>query len=408
MLLTLAFRNLMRRPVQSGISVVALAFGLTLTVFMINFQIGNWDVIVNTSVKTVSGHIVVQPKGFQELKDDDMQVEHSSDVAATLRTVAPDALVLRRILMTGLIQSPANNIGVSIFGVEPDPEATVNTVAKKVVDGSWLLADDTDQVVIGAGLAQKLDVGVGKKVVLMVGVDGEYESKPLRVRGIFESGSRQIDSFVALMPIGTVQRMLPALSDPASQVAMILDGRTAHRALLQPARDALADHPVEVLSWEESMPDLKRSREMDIAFAVIIWPVMALVVSIGVLNTLLMSLFERTRELGVMLAVGMKPRDLFKLLLLEGFLLGTIGSALGLAGGLLLTWPAATTGFVFPSMQDAAPVANVAFDGVFYANFEPWWDLGWAAFFVFLSTLVSAYPAWKAASTDPVASMRQS
>ncbi len=407
MLTKLAFRNLMRRPVQSTISVLALAVGLTLTVFMINFQVGMWDVIVNTSVKAISGHIVVQGEGFQESQDADLLVAESTAIADELRRVAPDAVVLRRTTMAGLLQSPNNNVGVGISGVEPDAEAQVNSIADRVIEGTWLLPEDTKHLVIGTKLARKLDVELGDKVVLMVGVNGDYESKPLRVRGIFETGSRQIDGFLVMVPLATMQGMLPTIDDPASQVSVLLDGRTEHRALIGPARAALAERPVEVLSWEEAMPDLKKSREMDISFAFVIWPVMALVVSIGVLNTLLMSLFERTRELGVMLAVGMKPRDLFKLLLMEGFILGMVGAGLGLIGGLLLTWPAATMGFTMPGMEDAAPVSNVAFDGVFYANFEPLWDIGWALFFVFLSTVVSAYPAWQAATTDPVTSMRQ-
>lgn len=408
MLIKLAFRNLLRRPVQSAISIAALAFGLALTVFMINFQIGTWDVMVNTSVKSVSGHVVVQAVGFQETQDSDLLVSESEAIADVLRGLAPGKLVLRRATMAGLIQSPANNIGVGISGVEAESEAEVNTIADKLIEGTWLLPDDTKHVIIGSGLARKLDVAINDKVVLMVGVNGEYESKPMRVRGIFQTGSRELDSYLTFVPLAAVQKMLPSVEDPASQVSLLLDGRTEHRKYIKSAREALAGYAVEVMTWEEALPDLKASRELDIGFAMIVWPILALVVSIGVLNTLLMSLFERTRELGVMLAVGMKPGQLFRLLLMEGFLLGLTGAALGLFFGLLLTYPAATSGFEMPGMEESSPVSNVAFDGVFYAKFVPMLDLAWAAIFVFLSTLVSAYPAWKAASTDPVTSMRQS
>jgi ABC-type lipoprotein release transport system permease subunit len=247
---------------------------------------------------------------------------------------------------------------------------------------------------------------VGDKVVLMVNHEGEMASMPFRIQGIFQTGSKQLDGFLTMISLASFQEMVPGTSDGASQIAITLDGFEAHHALLPDVREAVAQADVEVVPWEEVLPNLYEQRKMDIEMARIIWPVLGFVVSIGVMNTLLMSLFERTRELGVMLALGMRPRQLFRLVLAEGAILGAIGSALGLLAGLALTWPAVEYGFVIPEMQEAAPVANVAFDGRFYAAFAPVQDVAWTLGFWLLATVAGAWPAYKASSADPVVSLR--
>jgi ABC-type lipoprotein release transport system permease subunit len=210
-----------------------------------------------------------------------------------------------------------------------------------------------------------------------------------------------------VIPLITAQELVGTGDDPASQVAVELDGMYAHRPLIGPIQDALVSRPVEVLGWNEAMPELEAMMQMDIRFAWLIWPVLGIVVSIGVLNTLLMSLFERTRELGVLLAVGMRPRQVFALVVTEGIVLSGIGVALGLAAGALLTWPAVEWGFYIPLMQSSAPVDNVAFDGRFFSSWALGADLVWAVIFGLLGVVAAAWPAFRAARFDPVVSMRQ-
>ena len=405
-LFSIALRNLWRRPVQSILTACGLAFGLTFAIFMTNFQLGTWDLMVNESVRSVSGHMVVQPAGYQASKDNNLLIENSSAIAQALATAVPEATVLRRAFLDGLLSSPDNSFGVGVMAVEPALEATVNLVADKIVDGEWLRASDVRHVAIGSILARKLEVDVGDKVVLTISHSGEMQALPFRVRGVFTSGSHAMDGGLAYLPLAGAHQLLDA-DDPANQVAVILDGRNAHKPHEAAIRTLGARFDgVEVLSWEEAMPDLKKQRELDIFFAQFMWPVLAIVVAIGVLNTLLMSLFARTREFGVMLAVGMKPGHLFRLITLEGALLATMGSILGLIGGSLLTWPAVEIGIQMPDFQDAMPVANVALDGRIHATWVPELMLFWAVFFALLATLGAMYPAHKAARTEPIDSLR--
>lgn len=403
MLLRMALRNLMRRPVQSFIAALAIAAGLASTVWMTNFQDGNWISILDDSMRAAAGHVVVQAKGYQDSRDAELQLEDSGEIAARLQGLEPEAVVLRRIFVQGLVASANNTVGVAVNAVEPELERAVSELPDKLVEGAWL--EDEAQVLIGRELAKKLDVTLADKVVLTISSGGEIVGLPFRVGGIFATGSTRMDSFFVLAPLAQVQQLMPTRADPATQVALQLPSIDAPPELVQRARAAVGEGP-EVLTWREAIAEAIKAAELDQAGAMFIWAVLAVVVSVGVLNLLLMSLFQRTRELGVMLAVGMRPADVAKLLLLEGAILGVVGSILGFVAGTLLTIPMVTVGIDLAVMQSSAPVGNVALDTVMKARFMWGKGLLWTGWFVLLAILASLWPALRAARLEPVDAIR--
>ena len=403
MYLRMALRNLMRRPVQSLIAAAAIAAGLTATVWMTNFQDGNWISILDDSMRAAAGHVVVQPRGYQDSQDSELLLQDSGAIAEALRALEPDAVVLRRAFLQGLVASSTNTVGVRINAVEPELERAVSELPDKLIEGAWL--EDGKQLVIGRELARKLDAGIGDKVVLTISSRGQIIGLPFRVAGIFATGSTRLDSFFALAPLSVVQQLMPDHRDPATQVALQLPSIEAPDDLVARARAVIGDEP-EILTWRTVIAEAVKAAELDTAFAMFIWAVLAIVVSVGVLNLLLMSLFQRTRELGVMLAIGMRPADVTKLVLAEGAILGVVGSLVGFAVGTLLTIPMAKYGVDLAAVQSSAPVSNVALDTVMKSRFVWGKDLLWMGWFVSLSILASVWPAVRAGRLEPVDALR--
>ena len=403
MLVSMALRNLLRRPVQSLIACAAIAAGLTSTIWMTNFQDGNWIGVLDDSMRAAAGHVVVQPKGYQDSQDAELLLEDSGAIADQLRALEPDGLVLRRAFVQGLVASSTNTVGIAVNAVEPKLEREVSELPAKLVEGAWL--EDEKQIVIGRELARKLEVGIKDKVVLTISSGGQIVGLPFRVAGIFASGSSRLDSFFAVAPLSKVQGLMPERNDPATQVALQLPSIEAPKDLVDRVRAVVGDGP-EVLTWREVIAEAVKAAELDKGFAVVIWAILAIVVSVGVTNLLLMSLFQRTRELGVMLAIGMRPVDVGKLLLAEGAILGVVGSIAGFALGTLLTIPMAKYGVDLAVMQSSAPVSNVAIDTVMKSHFMWGKSLIWTAWFMSLAVLASLWPAVRAGRLEPVEALR--
>lgn len=403
MLFRMALRNLMRRPVQSVIAAAAIAAGLTATVWMTNFQDGSWITLLDDSMRASAGHVVVQPDGYQDSKDVDLLLENTSAIAAQLQALEPGAVVLRRAFLQGLLASPTNTVGVAVNAVEPELEERVSLLPDRLVEGAWL--EDKKQIVIGSSLAKKLGVGITDKVVLTISSRGEIVSLPFRVAGIFTSGSTRVDSFFALAPLSVVQELLPQHADPATQVVLQVPEIEAPDDLIGRARASIGEG-FEILTWQEVIPEAVKASELDKAFAMVIWAILAVVVSVGVLNLLLMSIFQRTRELGVMLAVGMRPGEVTRLLLAEGAILGLLGAVIGFAAGQLLTIPMAVYGVDIAAMQSSAPVSNVAVETVMRSRYVWGKDLLWVAWFVGLAIVASIWPAVRAGRLEPVDALR--
>lgn len=404
MLVSMALRNLMRRPVQSLLAAGAVAAGLASCVWMTNFQDGSWISMLDDSMRAAAGHVVVQHKGYQDSKDSDLMLSDSGAIASKLADLEPDGVVLRRIFVQGLLASANNTVGVAINAVEATSEAEVSQMPKKIVQGEWLTTGR--QVLIGDELAKKLGVGLKGKVVLTIPADGEIIGLPFRVAGIFKTGNTRTDSFFAIAPLDVVQQLLPERTDPATQVALSVPAIEAPDDLVDRAMAAVASADNEVLTWREAIPEAVTAAKLDKAFAMFIWAILAGIVSVGILNLLLMSLFHRTREMGVMMAVGMRPADITKLVMLEGAMLGLVGAVAGWSLGQLLTIPMVTTGINLAQVQGAAPVANVAIETVIHSRFIWLKDFAWAGWFVGLAIVGSVWPAVRAGRMEPVDALR--
>ena len=403
----LALRNLFRNKRRTALTVAAIAFGLSMMIWTVNFQKGGYTTMIRTGISSMAGHVVVQAKGYQEEKEVTMMVQGASDVADQLQAEFPDAVIASRITMGGLLTSTSTSTGAGLSGLQPEAEVQVQDLHEKVVEGSWL-EDDDREIVIGKAMADALDVELGDKVVFM-GQNGtdEVQSRMFRIKGIFRTGAAQMDGRVAFVHLAAAQELMDA-EDVAHQVTVHLQDPEESFAAADRAEALVGREDLDVLNWKEALPELAGMIQMDRASGDFMMAIIGIIVAFGVLNTLLMSVLERTREFGVMVALGMKPRQLFSLVLLEGLVLGGIGAIVGLGLGLLASLQAVHQGIDYAAFTgtEAMEMEGIVMDTVMKGDWDPTRMAMYLAAAVIFCVLAAVYPAWSISRLQPVTAMR--
>jgi ABC-type lipoprotein release transport system permease subunit len=406
-LLTLAARNLVRNTRRTLLTVSAIGFGLGMMIWIIVMTTGQYKDLLKQGISSTAGHVVVEHAEYRVAGDADRLVTGVDALTTTLQEAFPDATVAARIQLAGLLTSPANNVGVGLRGVDPVAEAAIVDLDDQIVDGTWLEPDDERGILIGQDLADRLGVAIGEKLVFMGQLPGEeVQSRLFRVRGIFRTGAAELDAFVAIADRASVAELI-ARPDTAHQVTLHLDDPTRADAARETVADVLTDPTTTALTWQEALPDLVAFIQMDRVSNDVMMVVLGLIVAMGVLNTVLMSVLERTREFGVLLAIGMRPRRIGLLVLLEGFVLGVAGTLAGLVlggilGALMVRYGIDYTGIMGETMEMEGVVVSAHMMGA--------WDPGRIARYcvaaVALTMLSAAYPAWYITRLKPVDAMR--
>ncbi len=406
-LLKLALRNLFRNGRRTLLTLAAISLGLAMMIWTVNFQSGQYAAMIDTAISSMAGHIVIQAEGYQEDPEPTLLVEDAGVIAEALRAAYPDAVVAPRIFMGGLLMSANNSVGVGISGMQAEAEAHIQTLPDKLVEGSWLGTDPLE-ILIGQAMAESLQVGLGDKLVYM-GQNGEDEvqSRLFRVRGIFKTGAKELDGFVGVVHLQATQELLGG-GDVANLVTVHMDPDEALDAVAEV--QTLIERPeLDVRHWKDALPELFALLAVDRSSGDFMLAIIGLIVAFGVLNTILMSVLERTREFGVMLALGMRPRQIAQLVLFEGLVLGVLGAILGLCLGLLLSWPTVVYGIDFSAYSGGAQTmesAGVAIDTLMKAEWNPSRMAGYFFGAIVFCALAALYPAWSISKLRPVQALR--
>ena len=403
-LLLMSVRNLFRNRRRSIITVTGISLSLGLCQMTYNLNTGNYNKMLDTSIRGASGHVVVQHALWLDDPELDHTVERSSQVMKQLKDANPDALVGRRVLAGGLVTSTTNAIAVGVLGIDPEPEQQLSRAASRMLEGEWLKPGDKRGLVLGDTLAKRLGVGVKGRIVVMAPdpqQPSESTSVLFRVRGIYHSGVEILDNFTVIASVPGVQPLLKG-EDPAHQVAVIYDNDSPTQEGLRAAQamdlgDAVA------LSWKEALPDVQAFIEVDTRTNDIFFFILGVIVALGVINTMLMSVLERVREFGVMMAVGMRPKRLAVMVLIEGLVLGCASAVLGTLFGLAFTYPLATSGLDFSeAMGETMMVEGIAMDAVMVAQYAPDRMALYAFAAVAMTVLASAWPAFRVSRMRPI------
>jgi ABC-type lipoprotein release transport system permease subunit len=409
-MLALAWRNLWRHKRRTWLTVGAMVFSNILLVFLISLQIGNYDMMIDNSLKAYSGQLQVSLKGYQDEPKMRLALEDISSLTEHIRVAMPELNVSKRAQAFVLASSDERSFGLQLAGVDVQHEASVSSIPGLVKEGRYIRSnngsDQDFEIIIGKVLARNLKVTVGDQITLLgSGYDGSFAAAVVQVVGIFESGITEIDRGLAQIPFDAFQSVFAMQGRGHSIVANGADVKKVE--LYQQKLEAAlsdTDGELETLNWMQLNPGLQQAIQSDMASAWFMYAVLVVLVSFSVLNTQLMSVLERTREFGIMNAIGLRPIELTKLVLLETGVMAGLGFAIGTLGGLVLAIYLNRVGISFPGMEEMAAQYNLS--GTMHPSLSPF-SIASGPAAVFIGCLLAAiYPVLKLQKLEPVAAMR--
>lgn len=329
MLVLLAWRNLWRNRRRTIITLTALALGVMGIVSLQSYRESAFAQLLEGITTQLVGHIQVHGRGYQEAPDVGNVVGDPITVEATVKGVLPGVQSERRVLGAGLIGTADSAAGAMVMGVEPDRGSFTVTKGKGLSEPK---AGQAAQAVLGVDLAEQLGVDVGGEVVLVgQALDGSVANDRYRVVGLADAGTFELNATAAFLHLADAQSFF-GLGDAVHQLVLRLPTDDEDLAApLAATRAALDLRALEALSWSEMLPELKNTIRIKRQGQHSLGAIVFLIVGLGVLNIMTMSVFERTREIGVMLALGTRPRRVLALIVTESLLQGLLGLAIGLA-----------------------------------------------------------------------------
>ena len=397
----LAWRNLFRNPKRSYITSGASAFGMATFIFLYAFADGFFEQMITNSTQLLSSH--VQIKALKEGKRETVFL--SSSISQDLLEMPEIQSSSPRLVMDSMVSSPHKALPVNWIGVNPETEINVTRLQTLVQEGSYLEVSSKlggEGVLIGRTLAEDLKVSIGHKIVVTTqDSQGQLLSTALRISGIFFSGSELFDRGYVFSSIEHVRQLFSLPEDSISHLAIRLSDRHDSQGVANRLSAALNGTQLKAQPWEQIMPVVVQMVEMTQVDFYLILAVIFVVVGMGVMNTMLMSVLERVREFGMLLALGTLPSQVLRTVLYESLILGAAGIIVGILAGLALAQYYHIEGIDLSAFMDSMAAIPGVTDRI-YPVIIPSNLILPAALLYLIGVVVSIYPALKAASLQPV------
>ena len=356
----MAWRNLWRHGKRTWLTVGAMIFSNSLLVFSISLQFGSYEMMIDNSLQAFSGHIQLQHPAYLEQPKMRYAVNNIADRAQRLRDELELNSISARAAGFALVSSQDRSYGLQILGVDARHEPLVSTLPGLIRHGRYLKPGASEEIVIGSVLARNLRIDIGDELSFLgSGFDDSFAAGVVAVVGIFESGNADLDRSVAEVNLTYFQDSFAmdgsghSIVIRAAQIEDVDSLITRLKAELQGSKTLV------VRDWNELQPGLRQAIRADMTSAWFMYAVLIVLVAFSVLNTQLMSVLERTREFGTMMALGVRPARLARLIMLETGMMTGLGLLLGIGLGALITAYLSVVGFSYPGMAEMAIKFNL-------------------------------------------------
>jgi ABC-type lipoprotein release transport system permease subunit len=399
-LATLAWRNMWRNWRRTAIAMTAIVLGMVLLLFVDGLILGSDQAIFGNAVRLYGGNVQVHAPGYKARANRMplYPLVDAASVVAAARQLPQVVAAGQRIQTGGLASNGSANHGVAITGVEPEVEAGISIVAENMAEGRYLSAEDGDAVVIGRGLAELLGVSVGQRIMLLGrGRNDALRQRGMTVVGIYDLGMREAEERMVFITLPEAQTLY-RLRDQATEVAITLQRIGQEPAALAAVQAALPGYEVD--SWATLKPEMRQTIDTKATFSGFFGLVVLFIACIGILNLMLMAVFERTREMGVLAALGMKGRQVTTLFLLEGTMIGALGAFIGCLVGAALVWAVAQVGLDMSYASGMGEITALMGERL-YPSLSLTQTIGRGLTVTLIAALATLYPAWQASRKQP-------
>lgn len=394
----MAYRDLVRNRRRTVITFIAIALGLTLVIFMNGLITGMLDGMLRDTIRLDSGHLQLRADSYEVVKSSLLWQDLLSnpDELAAKAAAMPEVAAVSPILWAGgILGTASESTTVRVSGIDPT-SALFDPIREGLRDGEFLSENGRGEIMIGQKLAAELGVGVGDRINLAVGnPDGLPEEGQFTIVGLINTGFPGIDNANVFLSL-TQAQAITGSGNRASTVRILLhDVEDTDKVVA-----AMQTPGVTVLDWKELNEFIMTTMETGTVIYAILYAIIFLVVAVIIANTLLMSVFERTREIGILAALGMKGRQIMSMFLFEATILGLVGCFFGIILGAVLVYYFSINGIYYGELGDS--VGSMAFGDSLYTALVPINLFVMAFWMMVVIVIVSLYPAWYAARLQPV------
>jgi ABC-type lipoprotein release transport system permease subunit len=400
----LAIRDLGRNKRRSGLTLTAVALGLGLLVVTSGLTEGSVQGSIENNIRVQTGHVQVREESYDEdkvsMKWEDL-LDNPQAVAAQAEALPNVRAATPVLWASGILATSEESAGVRVFGIDPLSKASV-TFREGTISGQFLTPDDRSGILIGQRLAKSLELSAGDDINLLINTSDEQPDEAIfTIRGVYDTGTPSFDESTVFLPLAKAQTFTRA-GDRASAVLVLTDRQEDAEAVAS----ALRAPGLKVLTWHDLNQVMLQAVETSMGIMYLMYLVVLAVVAVVIANTLLMSVFERTREMGILAALGMKGRQIMAMFVMEAATLGVIGIILGILLGSLGVYYLATEGWYIGEELATAATAEVAYGDTVYARFSVSDTVSLSIAELVITLVAALDPAWFAARMEPIDALR--
>jgi ABC-type lipoprotein release transport system permease subunit len=400
----MAYRDLGRNRRRSLLSLIAVALGLGLLILMNGYIAGTMEGALQNDIRLRTGHVQLRANSYEtekvSLQWEDL-LEGPEALAAQARALPEVKAAAPVLWASGILNMVDDSAGLSLYGIDAT-SGLYDPIREAMVAGNFLQPDDRNGILIGKRLADTMGVGVGQDVNLtVINANGEPDEATFTVSGLFSTGIPGYDESSVFMPLARAQAFT-VTGDHASAIVILLNSQSDAEAVAA----ALSNPAYTTLTWRKINEVILQLAEFSMSFYMVLDAIVMIVVAVVIANTLLMAVFERIREMGILAALGMKGRQIMLMFLLEAATLGLAGIAVGMVLGLAGVSYLATTGIYIGEIASSA--GGIALGSTVYAAFVPGTFAMLAFWTLVIILLASLYPAWFAIRREPADALRAS
>ena len=404
MILSVAWRNVWRNKTRSIIMITSIALGLVVGVFYMAFMQGMVDARIESATKSELAHLQIHAPHFLDNNETSLVINDAQQLTAEIQKTSGVKAASYRLVAEPFVMAAHGTGGGRLVGVVPEMEKQVTDIAEHLIDGTYLeKSGRMPPVLIGEKLAKNLNLKVGSKInIQLVDLNGDLSSKGFRVGGIYKTSNTGFDEIYLFVNYVELQAQLINAPGVAHEIAILAEGGD-QADLLKPAIEKLAAGQ-EVKTWKELSPEMSLLTDSMDQYMYVFILIILLGLCFGIINTMLMAVLERTKEIGMLMAIGMNKRRIFSMIILESVMLTVTGGIFGIGLGALVTKFFETTPINLSMFSEG--LESYGYAAVVYTSLKPEMLVIISILVVITGLLSAIYPARKALKLNPAEATR--
>lgn len=409
MIFSIAWKNVWRNKLRSSIVIASMIIGLLGGIFYLAFAKGMAQQQVNSAIQTEISNIQIHNPEF--LINDEIQfaISNPNEKVKEIRTIEGVKAVTSRITSTAMASSAVTGTGIFVKGIDVEEEKQVTNISSILIDGTYFGTKSKNPIVIGEKLAEKLKIKVKSKIVITLQNSlGDISYSAFRVVGIFKTNNSNYDQMNVFVQKQDLTNIIGIEPSTTTEIAVLLNHNELTSSITSKIislfSQEVSEKELVVRNWEDISPVLKMLNEMTIQYSMIFVIIILVALSFGIINTMLMAIMERVREIGMLMAIGMNKTKVFFMIMLETVFLSITGGVLGLSISWILVELMGTTGIDLSAIADG--LNSMGYSSFVYPELDLIYYVLIGLLVVVTAIFASIMPARKALKFNPTQAVR--